>query len=195
MKPCSVYIVVSCLYILIHCALEHTAVVWSGSLYYFTSLVRLLTAGFKYAAAAVHHMHQTQRKLRQLSEKKSCFPRELNPGHQAASLQACAATPSKQPPKCCVRRRFLLQLPSFNELSMVSLVGALMSISYCTIAVAMSGTVRNPPGSINYDPALVPRAPLDRIMGIFNALTSILFAYGELQSSTFGFTYLKAVLE
>eukprot|EP00878_Enallax_costatus_P029335 GHUV01031796.1.p1 GENE.GHUV01031796.1~~GHUV01031796.1.p1 ORF type:complete len:451 (-),score=96.99 GHUV01031796.1:132-1373(-) len=69
-------------------------------------------------------------------------------------------------------------LPSFNELSMVSLVGALMSMSYCTIAVAMSGTIRHTPGSVNYDPAQTDKAPLDRCMGIFNALTSILFAYG-----------------
>lgn len=72
------------------------------------------------------------------------------------------------------------QLPSFNELSMVSLLGALMSVAYCTIAVAMAGTVKPAPGTVNYDPANVERTPLDRTMGIFNALTSILFAYGEL---------------
>jgi amino acid permease len=69
-------------------------------------------------------------------------------------------------------------LPSFNELSLVSLLGALMSVSYCTIAVAMCGTVRPAPGTVNYDPANVPRTGIERAMGIFNALTSILFAYG-----------------
>lgn len=81
---------------------------------------------------------------------------------------------------CCVLSAVsLLQLPSFNELSLVSLVGALMSVSYCTIAVAMSGTVHPAPGTVNYDPARVERSPIERTMGIFNALTSILFAYGK----------------
>lgn len=69
------------------------------------------------------------------------------------------------------------QLPSFNELSLVSLAGALMSVAYCTIAVAMSATVE--PSSVNYDPAHVERTGVERAMGIFNALTSILFAYGK----------------
>jgi hypothetical protein len=33
----------------------------------------------------------------------------------------------------------LLQLPTFNELSMVSLLGAVMSVAYCVIAVVSSG--------------------------------------------------------
>ncbi|KAF8067258.1 acyl-protein thioesterase 1 [Scenedesmus sp. PABB004] len=69
-------------------------------------------------------------------------------------------------------------LPSFNELSLVSLLGALVSLGYCTIAVAMSATVNPPRGSVNYDPAAVPRSDLSRVMGIFNAITSVLFAYG-----------------
>jgi hypothetical protein len=71
------------------------------------------------------------------------------------------------------------QIPGFTELSIVSLLGALMSVAYCTIAVAMSGTVQPPAGSVNYEPMAVPRTGLERWMGIFNALTSILFAYGE----------------
>lgn len=73
---------------------------------------------------------------------------------------------------------FLSLLPSFNELSLVSLVGAIMSMAYCTIAVAMAASIKPAPGSVNYDPMSVDRTPMERTMGVFNALTSILFAYG-----------------
>ena len=69
------------------------------------------------------------------------------------------------------------QLPNFSDLSVVSLLGAVMSIGYCTIAVAMAATVRPGP-EVQYDPGTVPRGQLERIMGVFNALTTILFAYG-----------------
>eukprot|EP00879_Flechtneria_rotunda_P025399 GHRR01026990.1.p1 GENE.GHRR01026990.1~~GHRR01026990.1.p1 ORF type:complete len:290 (-),score=71.50 GHRR01026990.1:290-1159(-) len=74
---------------------------------------------------------------------------------------------------CC-----LLQLPSFNDLSLVSLLGAVMSLAYCIIAVVMSAISHGSAQAIVYDPAAVPRAPIERVMGIFNALTTILFAYG-----------------
>eukprot|EP00878_Enallax_costatus_P027683 GHUV01029826.1.p1 GENE.GHUV01029826.1~~GHUV01029826.1.p1 ORF type:complete len:253 (+),score=58.01 GHUV01029826.1:364-1122(+) len=73
----------------------------------------------------------------------------------------------------------LSMLPSFDDLRMVSLLGALMSLAYCTIAVAMSATV-NPGTSVNYSPALVHKAPVKRVMDVFNALTTVFFAYGEL---------------
>eukprot|EP00878_Enallax_costatus_P009298 GHUV01009718.1.p1 GENE.GHUV01009718.1~~GHUV01009718.1.p1 ORF type:complete len:332 (+),score=46.62 GHUV01009718.1:660-1655(+) len=71
----------------------------------------------------------------------------------------------------------LSMLPSFDDLRMVSLLGALMSLAYCTIAVAMSATV-NPGTSVNYSPALVHKAPVKRVMDVFNALTTVFFAYG-----------------
>jgi hypothetical protein len=73
----------------------------------------------------------------------------------------------------------LLQIPGFTELSIVSLLGAMMSVAYCTIAVAMCGTVQPPAGSVNYSTMAIERTSFERTMGIFNALTSILFAYGE----------------
>jgi hypothetical protein len=70
-----------------------------------------------------------------------------------------------------------LQLPSLHDARLISLLGALMSAAYCAIAVVMCATVR--PGlNVNYNPAAVPRTPLERAMGIFNALTTVLFAYG-----------------
>lgn len=69
------------------------------------------------------------------------------------------------------------QLPSFNDLRFVSLLGALMSGAYCIIAIAMSATVRPGP-SVNYIPANVQRSLLERIMGVFNAMTTVFFAYG-----------------
>lgn len=70
-----------------------------------------------------------------------------------------------------------LQLPSFNDLRYVSLLGALMSAVYCTIAIVMSGTVRPGP-DVNYLPAAVARSPIERVMGVFNAMTTVFFAYG-----------------
>ena len=70
-----------------------------------------------------------------------------------------------------------LQMPSLHDARLVSLLGALMSAAYCIIAVVMSATIK--PGSeVNYDPAKVPHSNLTRIMGIFNAMTTVFFAYG-----------------
>lgn len=52
-----------------------------------------------------------------------------------------------------------------------------MSVAYCTIAVAMSATV-HPGPEVNYDPAVVSRSTTERLMGIFNAMTTVFFAYG-----------------
>jgi hypothetical protein len=81
------------------------------------------------------------------------------------------------------------QLPSFDDIRWVSLLGSLMSMAYCIIAFAMSASVKPEP-SVNYVPAAVPRSTLDRVMGIFNALTSILFAYGEQPSRACMFSCL-----
>jgi len=67
-------------------------------------------------------------------------------------------------------------LPNFDDIRLVSLLGAVMSMAYCTIAVAMSATVH--PTNVNYNPANVQRSTLERCMGIFNAMTTIFFAYG-----------------
>lgn len=69
------------------------------------------------------------------------------------------------------------QLPSMHDVRLISLLGALMSAAYCTIAIVMSATVR-PGADVNYSPAAVQRTPIERIMGIFNALTTVFFAYG-----------------
>lgn len=71
----------------------------------------------------------------------------------------------------------ILQLPSLHDARLSSLLGAIMSAAYCIIAVAMSATV-HPGKEVNYNPAAVNRSSLDRIMGIFNSMTLIFFAYG-----------------
>lgn len=71
----------------------------------------------------------------------------------------------------------LSMLPSMHDARLVSLMGALMSAAYCTIAVVMSAAVKPGP-EVNYNPAVVARSPIERVMGIFNALTTVLFAYG-----------------
>lgn len=51
-----------------------------------------------------------------------------------------------------------------------------MSASYCIIAVAMCATVK--PSGVNYNPQAVGRSQIASVMGTFNALTTVLFAYG-----------------
>jgi amino acid permease len=70
----------------------------------------------------------------------------------------------------------MLQMPSLHDARLSSLLGALMSAAYCIIAVAMCATVK--PSGVNYNPAAVGRTPINNVMGIFNALTTVLFAYG-----------------
>jgi hypothetical protein len=43
----------------------------------------------------------------------------------------------------------------------------------------MSARIHPAKGSVNYDPGMVERSGIQRTMGIFNALTTVLFAYGE----------------
>jgi hypothetical protein len=47
----------------------------------------------------------------------------------------------------------------------------------------MSGRVHPAKGSVNYAPEMVDRSPVERAMGIFNAITTVLFAYGEFDCS------------
>jgi hypothetical protein len=72
------------------------------------------------------------------------------------------------------------QLPSFNDLRLVSLLGALMSLAYCSIAIAMSATVQ--PAGVSYSPTAGQRSSTAHVMGVFNALTTVFFAYGEASS-------------
>lgn len=72
---------------------------------------------------------------------------------------------------------FLSMMPSLHDARLSSLLGALMSAAYCIIAVAMSATVKPGP-EVNYNPAAVQRSSIDNVMGIFNAMTTIFFAYG-----------------
>jgi hypothetical protein len=69
------------------------------------------------------------------------------------------------------------QMPSLHDARLSSLLGALMSAAYCVIAVGMSASVRPGP-EVNYNPAAVQRSSTERVMGIFNALTTVFFAYG-----------------
>lgn len=52
-----------------------------------------------------------------------------------------------------------------------------MSAAYCAIAIVMSATVRPGP-HVNYNPAMVPQSQFERTMGVFNAMTTVFFAYG-----------------
>jgi hypothetical protein len=68
-------------------------------------------------------------------------------------------------------------MPNLHDARLSSLLGAAMSVCYCAIAVGMSASVKPGP-EVSYDPATVDRSQTDRLMGIFNAMTTVFFAYG-----------------
>jgi len=101
-----------------------------------------------------------------------CFATRLS----TSPLPALHGHPASHMSNTCVFNCWL-QLPSFDDILLVSMLGSLMSMAYCLIAFIMSATVKPGP-TTNYIPAAVERSTIDKVMGIFNALTSILFAYG-----------------
>lgn len=68
-------------------------------------------------------------------------------------------------------------LPSFDDLRWVSALGALMSALYCGIAVGTSASVM-PDANVSYNPMAVERSPVERLFGVFNALSAVFFAFG-----------------
>lgn len=68
-----------------------------------------------------------------------------------------------------------VQVPNFHKLSAISLLAAVMSISYSTIAIGVSAHAgRQPDAVYNLDGF----TKADGIFGVFNALGTIAFAYG-----------------
>ena len=59
----------------------------------------------------------------------------------------------------------------------MSLLGALMSFCYCSIAVVMCFMVRPDMSVVSYDPT-AGRSTTEIVFGVFNALSTVLFAYG-----------------
>lgn len=73
-------------------------------------------------------------------------------------------------------------LPDFSSLGFVSLVGAVMSAGYCTIAVGLSAATKRDP-NISYEP-LQGVSGAESVFTVFNALSTIMFAYGGESSSS-----------
>ena len=71
-----------------------------------------------------------------------------------------------------------MQAPNFNALTIVSLVAAVMSLSYSTIAFGMSVHSGKHQRNAPYDLAGSKYSKLDGIFGVFNALGTVAFAYG-----------------
>lgn len=67
----------------------------------------------------------------------------------------------------------LSQLPDFSALGAVSLLGAAMSAGYCGIAVVLSALHSPEPGA-SYNPV----KSKGQVFDVFNALSTIMFAYG-----------------
>lgn len=68
----------------------------------------------------------------------------------------------------------LLQLPNFNALFIVSLIAAVTSISYSTIGW-VSAVAEGKDPAVSYD---LVGTGTTKIMNIFNALGTCVFAYG-----------------
>lgn len=66
-------------------------------------------------------------------------------------------------------------MPNFHKLSAISLLAAVMSISYSTIAIGVSAHAGRQPGA-EYNLNGFTKA--EGVFGIFNALGTIAFAYG-----------------
>ena len=98
---------------------------------------------------------------------------------------AAAAAAATVVPHACVSSWFgckpdhfrwfvLLQLPNFNALFIVSLVAATMSISYSTIGW-VSAVADGKAAAVSY---AIAGNSTGRLMGIFNGLGTMVFAYG-----------------
>ncbi|KAI8470815.1 MAG: amino acid transmembrane transporter [Monoraphidium minutum] len=74
----------------------------------------------------------------------------------------------------------LSQLPDFTSLGFVSALGAVMSIGYCTIATGLAAAYRaeERPAYTVPLPDHSPATVVARVMDIFAAISTILFAYG-----------------
>jgi amino acid permease len=69
----------------------------------------------------------------------------------------------------------LSQIPNFHKLSIISLLAAVMSIGYVTIAIGVASHRGKQPGTVyNLDGF----SRVDSIFGIFNSLGTVAFAYG-----------------
>ncbi len=67
-----------------------------------------------------------------------------------------------------------MQLPNFNALFLVSLLAAFMSISYSTIGW-VSAVAEGKAAAVSY---VILGGTTPKIMGIFNGLGTMVFAYG-----------------
>lgn len=70
--------------------------------------------------------------------------------------------------------RVLMQLPNFNALFLVSLLAACMSVSYSTIGW-VSAVAEGKAEAVSY---AILGTSTSKIMGIFNGLGTMVFAYG-----------------
>ena len=74
----------------------------------------------------------------------------------------------------------LMQAPNFNALTIVSLVAAVMSLSYSTIGFGMALHSGRHERNAPYDLPGSKYSRADGIFGVFNALGTVAFAYGAL---------------
>lgn len=71
----------------------------------------------------------------------------------------------------------LSQVPDFHSLWWISLLGAVMSCGYCSIAIAMSGAhaaAHGPSTDLRHEGL----STADRVFGVFNALGGVAFTFG-----------------
>jgi amino acid permease len=75
----------------------------------------------------------------------------------------------------------LSQLPEYTHLGWVSAFGALMSIGYCAIATGLAAAYRvqgGGPAASYVSSTLTEPSPVKRVINLFAAMSTVLFAYG-----------------
>ena len=85
-----------------------------------------------------------------------------------ALLASCQRNP------VLLKQFVLMQLPNFNARFLVSLLAACMSVSYFTIGW-VSAVAEGKTEAVSYE---ILRTSTSKIMGIFNGLGTMVFAYG-----------------
>eukprot|EP00199_Chlamydomonas_sp_CCMP681_P000481 CAMPEP_0119104486 /NCGR_PEP_ID=MMETSP1180-20130426/2674_1 /TAXON_ID=3052 ORGANISM="Chlamydomonas cf sp, Strain CCMP681" /NCGR_SAMPLE_ID=MMETSP1180 /ASSEMBLY_ACC=CAM_ASM_000741 /LENGTH=490 /DNA_ID=CAMNT_0007089259 /DNA_START=49 /DNA_END=1521 /DNA_ORIENTATION=- len=70
----------------------------------------------------------------------------------------------------------LSQIPNFSALGWVSGVGAIMSVTYSVIAIVLAATFPTDRAVVRY--TTPEGSEVSKLFGVFNALTTIAFAYG-----------------
>ena len=120
-------------------------------------------------------------------EQCSSFEGALCPPSQSPTprtpppSEASACKPSSVASPLAAAQVLLSQLPEYTHLGWVSAFGALMSIGYCAIATGLAAAYRvqgGGPAASYVSSTLTEPSPVKRVINLFAAMSTVLFAYG-----------------